>query len=151
MAHYFQRDGIVDKTIVRGTQDQLNGRQKQQAGTTTEYATQHKRLDITDTDLSFYPGDYVYVYGKKRFGQIEALLIIDDCQWADISMFGEHHMDEETGILNADDNLEDNFELHKLTDLSNSLVTCEEFQIRWFVSFNFNVERFSWYNEHVSL
>ena len=151
MTHYFQRDGIVDKAIVRGTTEQLNERQKRQAETTSESGTQHKRLDITNTELAYFPGDYVYIPGEDRFGQIEALLVIDDCQWADISMFGEHQQDAESGILYADDNLDGIYELHRLTELSNTLVTSEEYQIRWFVSYHSDAQKFSWFDEHASL
>ena len=122
----FNKEGTLDEVVVQGTTETLNDRQRQQACTSSTFATQHTRLENMINDFTYYPGDYVFVNDRNRFGQVEALLVIDGCKWADLTIFDDHQRDQESGLMYANDNLQDIFELHQLSELSSSLVTWEQ-------------------------
>ena len=152
VAHLFERDRIVDEKEVQGKEENLNSRQKQQTGASSDIATQHSKLEDIQNDQTYHTGDYVYVRTADRFGQIEALLVIDGgSEWADISIFDEHQRDFESGIVYANDDLPDVYKMYRLSDLSCPLVTCEKRNIRWFISFSTDDEKFQWYDGHISL
>ena len=106
-------------------------------------------LENVIIDFTYYSRDYVFVNGRNRFGQVEALLVIDGCKWADLTIFDDHQRDQESELVYANDNLQDIFELHQLSELSKSLVTCEQRHVRWFVSYYSDDEKFAWYDDYV--
>ena len=147
----FKNADADTETIQKHREETLSERQRQQAKTNLVVAEQRKELKLADDNV-YNVGDYVFIKRINRFAQIECLLVLESTKWADLTLFSPHEIDNESGMMHADDDLPDVYEMYELKDLSKALVTCELYGIRWFVSYFEGSEvPFSWLTEHISL
>ena len=147
----FKKSESDAETVRKFKEETLSERQQRQINTNLTTAEQHKGLQLSE-EIGYNTGDYVFVKKINRFAQIESLLVMQSNKWADLTIFNPHQVDNETGIMYADDDLPDVYEMHALNDLSKALVTCEIYGVRWFVSYYEEQEiAFDWLNEHIVL